>query len=241
MSFLHQTQPTIQLLLTSSEFSGACNVSLTQMEAKKFHLIILGALDLITTSCEILSVDLHGIRSFRHLASQLKEIQAIIGKMLLNDFQTFISAEIGRETVHVKATTLCASNRQWQDLDTDQLKSVIFGLLRQNSFTFLEALEDASTSAIKATMREVVVNITKPAAAAAENGETTTTVTSLVQVRITSEALKKLLTNVTSMQDFAKSAMTEEWIDLFDVLVGSLIVLLYRIHTVHKVRAQFSD
>jgi hypothetical protein len=34
-----------------------------------------GALDLITTSCEILSVDLSGIRSFRHLISQLKEIQ----------------------------------------------------------------------------------------------------------------------------------------------------------------------
>ena len=57
--------------------------------------------------------------------------------------QAFITAEIGRETVHVKATTLCSSNKQWDDFDAEQLKSVIFGLLRQNSFTFLEALEDA--------------------------------------------------------------------------------------------------
>ena len=57
--------------------------------------------------------------------------------------QAFITAEIGRETVHVKATTLCSSNKLWDDFDAEQLKSVIFGLLRQNSFTFLEALEDA--------------------------------------------------------------------------------------------------
>ena len=142
MSTLHETQPTIQQLLTSSDFSGA--------------------LDLITTSCEILSVHLNGVHAFRHLVSQLKEIQGIIGKMLLADFevktknfelkymvgrsqctQAFITAEIGRETVHVKATTLCLTNKQWDDFDSEQLKSVIFGLLRQNSFTFLEALEDA--------------------------------------------------------------------------------------------------
>ena len=32
-----------------------------------------------------------------------------------------------------------------------------------------------------------------------------------------------------------RSASTEEWIDLFDVLIGSLVVLLHRIHTVHRV------
>ena len=58
-------------------------------------------------------------------------------------YQAFITAEIGRETVHVKATTLCSSDKRWDDFDAEQLKSVVFGLLRQNSFTFLEALEDA--------------------------------------------------------------------------------------------------
>ena len=70
MSTLHETQPTIQQLLTSSDFSGA--------------------LDLITTSCEILSVHLNGVHAFRHLVSQLKEIQGIIGKMLLADFEVML-------------------------------------------------------------------------------------------------------------------------------------------------------
>ena len=77
----------------------------------------------------------------------------------------------------------------------------------------------SSTSAIKTTLREVVVSVTKPAASSEGGAEAApTTVTSLVG-------------------DFARTASTEEWIDLFDVLVGSLVVLLYRIHTVHCVIA----
>ena len=63
------------------------------------------------------------------------------------------------------------------------------------------------------------MSVTKPAASGEGGAEAApTTVTSLVG-------------------DFARSASTEEWIDLFDVLVGSLVVLLYRIHTVHCVIA----
>ena len=58
-----------------------------------------------------------------------------------------------------------------------------------------------------------MVSVTKPVG---EGGEATTTITNLVG-------------------DFARASATEEWIDLFDVLIGSLIVLLYRIHTVHRV------
>ena len=71
----------------------------------------------------------------------------------------------------------------------------------------------SSSAAIKSTLKEVVVSVTKPAG---EGGEATTTITNLVG-------------------DFARASATEEWIDLFDVLIGSLIVLLYRIHTVHCV------
>ena len=59
MSTVHQTQPTIQQLLNGNEFSGA--------------------LDLITTSKDILCQDLRGVVSFRHLSSQLEEIQNVIG------------------------------------------------------------------------------------------------------------------------------------------------------------------
>ena len=52
-------QLTIQQLLNGNEFSGA--------------------LDLITTSKDILCQDLRGVVSFRHLSSQLEEIQSVIG------------------------------------------------------------------------------------------------------------------------------------------------------------------
>lgn len=61
-----------------------------------------GALDLISTSRDILRADLQGVISFRHLSSQLQEIQSIIGKMLLGDFQTYIASEIHRDIKHVK-------------------------------------------------------------------------------------------------------------------------------------------
>jgi hypothetical protein len=73
----------------------------------------------------------------------------------------------------------------------------------------------SSTTAIKTTMRDVVVNVTRPGNDAS-GAESSTTITNVVQ-------------------DFSRSASTEDWIDLFDVLIGSLIVLLHRIHTVHKV------
>ena len=107
MSHLHQTQPKIQLLLSGNEFSGT-NVesfyfTARQIFSTKFSnafLVRTGALDLITTSRDVLSVDLAGIVSFRHLSSQLHEIQSIIGKMLLGDFQTYISEEIHRCCCH---------------------------------------------------------------------------------------------------------------------------------------------
>ena len=61
-----------------------------------------GALDLITTSRDILRQDLRGIISFRHLSSQLEEIQSVIGKMLLGDFKTYISSEINKDIVQAK-------------------------------------------------------------------------------------------------------------------------------------------
>lgn len=82
MHSLHQTQPTIQSLLSGNEFSGA--------------------LDLITTSRDIVTQDLRGVFSFRYLASQLEEIQSVIGKMLLGDFKTYISSEIYKDIAHAK-------------------------------------------------------------------------------------------------------------------------------------------
>ena len=117
-------------------------------------LQISGALDLITTSRDIVTQDLRGVFSFRHLSSQLEEIQSVIGKMLLGDFKTYISSEIYKDIVHAKATTLPEIPKNTLgEPEIEQLRSVIYGLLRQNSFTFLEVLEEASIAAIKSTFR----------------------------------------------------------------------------------------
>ena len=60
MATVHQTQPTIQLLLSSSEF--------------------VGALDLISTTHEILTQELAGIQSFR---SVLKSFDTITTQPLV--------------------------------------------------------------------------------------------------------------------------------------------------------------
>ena len=60
-----------------------------------------------------------------------------------------------------------------------------------------------SVGAIKSTMRDVILNIRPPPP------ERETTMTNLVL-------------------DFAKVASSEEWIDMFDVLIGTLIGLLHR-------------
>ena len=133
-------------------------------------------------------MDLKGVVSFRHLTSQLREIQTIIGKMLLEDFQTFIASEINKETVHVKATSLSGGRgidpgASWSEsFDGDRLRSVIFGLLRQSSYSFLEALEEAAVGAVKQVMRDVATNFaavakaTSPSKTAAKKGQFRTNV-----------------------------------------------------------------
>ena len=92
--------------------------------------------------------------SFRHLSSQLEEIQSVIGKMLLGDFKTYISSEINKDILYTRATLLPQIiENSLGEYEIEQLISVIYGLLRQNSYTFLEVLEEASIAAIKSTFR----------------------------------------------------------------------------------------
>ncbi|MGH0137901.1 UNVERIFIED_CONTAM: hypothetical protein FKN15_074457 [Acipenser sinensis] len=76
MATVHQTQPTVQLLLSTSEF--------------------VGALDLIATTQEVLQQELQGIHSFRHLGSQLCELEKLIDKMMIADFSTYARSDLDR-------------------------------------------------------------------------------------------------------------------------------------------------
>eukprot|EP00002_Diphylleia_rotans_P040727 TRINITY_DN972_c0_g3_i1.p2 TRINITY_DN972_c0_g3~~TRINITY_DN972_c0_g3_i1.p2 ORF type:complete len:412 (-),score=64.43 TRINITY_DN972_c0_g3_i1:2123-3358(-) len=63
---IRQTQPTIQLLLSTSDFAGA--------------------IELISTAQEVLRLELAGVQSFKHLGLQLDEMSGLIERMMMADF-----------------------------------------------------------------------------------------------------------------------------------------------------------
>lgn len=133
MATVHQTQPTIQLLLTTSDF--------------------VGALDLISTTQEVLHQELAGIQSFRHLGSQLAELERVIEKMMEADFVEFATANLNR---------VAEDELGNEDLvDEDRLMSVLFGLLRKHKFHFLQPYRDEVYSTIKSTIRQAVQDVVK--------------------------------------------------------------------------------
>ena len=69
ITIVQQTQPNIQSLLATSDF--------------------VGALELISTTQEVLSQELQGVHALRHLSSQLTEMEKAIGKMMEGDFVQF--------------------------------------------------------------------------------------------------------------------------------------------------------
>ena len=76
MKTLHQTQPTIQTLLSIPDY--------------------VAALELISTTQELLTEEFQGIHSFRHLGSQLNEINRLIDKMMNNEFENFSTKDLNR-------------------------------------------------------------------------------------------------------------------------------------------------
>lgn len=79
MGTVQQTQPMIQLLLSTSDY--------------------VAALDLISSTQKVLSSHLSGIQAFRHLSPQLTEMKRLIHKMLTNEFQRFIVLDLNRPPI----------------------------------------------------------------------------------------------------------------------------------------------
>ena len=107
MATVHQTQPTIQLLLSTSDF--------------------VGALDLISTTQEVVHQELMSIHCFRYLSSQLSEMENLIEKMLLTEFERLTTAELNRP---LKEAVLV--------VEEDRLIAVLYGMLRLRRYNFVE-------------------------------------------------------------------------------------------------------
>ncbi|XP_062585226.1 vacuolar protein sorting-associated protein 54-like, partial [Saccostrea cucullata] len=137
MSTVHQTQPTIQLLLSTQEF--------------------VGALDLISTTQEVLTQELAGVHSFRHLSSQLAELENIIEKMLQEDFAKCVSADLNRPVTDKEPL-----------LEEEKIVSLVFGMLRKSRFNFVNVYREEAFTAFKAIVKQTVVE----AVSEAENVDT---------------------------------------------------------------------
>ena len=126
MSTVKQAQPTIQLLLSQSDF--------------------VGALDLITTTQEVLHDDLNGIKSFRHLDVQLCEMERMIYNMIEADFVKFT------------LSTLTIDDKTFSEIedDTDRIICVLFGLLRRKNVNFLQAYKSESNTMMKAKIKQII-------------------------------------------------------------------------------------
>lgn len=130
MSTVHQAQRAIQSLLGNSDY--------------------VGALDLITTTQEVLKQELQNLVSFRHLDSQLIEIRHAIEKMLRAELERNLSADLNRPVEQM--TTY---------FDKDKLISIIFGHLRMGKVAAIitvlaKEIGTAMTTTCKQTLIEAV-------------------------------------------------------------------------------------
>lgn len=131
MRTVHQTQPTIQLLLSTQDY--------------------VAALDLIGTTQEILQQELTGVHCFRHLPSQLTEMERLIDKMLSTDFERYSTADLNRPLTCDKGGD--------KVLEKDKLVCIISGLLRKGQFNFIETYKEEAIVTVKALVKQMMIEV----------------------------------------------------------------------------------
>uniref|UniRef100_A0A1B6DGB4 Vacuolar protein sorting-associated protein 54 n=1 Tax=Clastoptera arizonana TaxID=38151 RepID=A0A1B6DGB4_9HEMI len=129
MSTVLQTQPTIQLLLSTPDY--------------------VAALDLIYTTQELLSKELSGIHSFRHLGSELNEMVKVIGTLMTGEFERYATADLNRPLLESEE----------QVLEGDKLQCIVLGMLRRECYDFVDSYQQETVSAIKAAIKQAVIEV----------------------------------------------------------------------------------
>lgn len=131
MATVHQTQPMIQLLLGTQDY--------------------VAALDLISTTQEIVAQELIGVHCFRHLPMQLKEMERLIDKMLVTEFERYSTTDLNRPLLDDKNYD--------QVLEEDKLVCIVLGLLREKNFSFIDTYKDEAIVAVKAVIKQIVIEL----------------------------------------------------------------------------------
>ncbi|CAG0916129.1 unnamed protein product, partial [Notodromas monacha] len=131
MRTVHQTQGTVQLLLATSDF--------------------VGALDLIATTHDVLEENLKNLRCFRHLGTQLRELEKIIGRVLVTDFYRWVTGFLNRPELPETR-----SSGEEED-GRDRLSAIVFGLVKLGETkVMLDTLREESGAALKALVKQVL-------------------------------------------------------------------------------------
>ncbi|RXG73376.1 Vacuolar protein sorting-associated protein 54 [Armadillidium vulgare] len=125
MRTVREVQSTIQLQLAHQEYASA--------------------LDLISTTQDLLSSELSAIKGLRHLSSELQEHEKLIEKMIAAEFNKYIADDLNRPLSDLKDL-----------LDEDLFIGIIFAILRLPKFDFMECLKNEVNAAVNATLKQVV-------------------------------------------------------------------------------------
>ncbi|OTF80630.1 vacuolar protein sorting-associated protein 54-like protein [Euroglyphus maynei] len=130
---VHQTQPTIQLLLSKSDYAGA--------------------LDLISTSEEVVAQELNGVISLRYLRLQLMEIEKVIEQMLNEEFVKYLTAEWNRPV----SSDHNGDDGSGNDVQKEKFLSIIYGMLKLQRFNFIDTFREEAFTAIKTSVKQTVI------------------------------------------------------------------------------------
>lgn len=177
MATVHQTQPMIQVLLGTQDY--------------------VAALDLISTTQEILAQELSGIHCFRHLPHQLKELERLIDKMLTTDFEKYTTSDLNRPLHEI----------DYRVLDEDKIVCIISGLLRKKNFSFIDSYKDEAIMTIRALIKQLVIEVIASSDAeicltgAGEEAQSLTLQEWILLLESATDSLMKLLKRVRLIHD----------------------------------------
>ncbi|EDV98939.1 vacuolar protein sorting-associated protein 54 [Drosophila grimshawi] len=133
MATVHKTQPMLQLLLGTQDY--------------------VAALDLISTTQEILAAELLGVHCFKHLPMQLGEMEKLIDKMLTTEFERYAATDLNRPLTDAELETdsVCA--------EEDKLVAIVMGLLRKQNFSFVQSYQQEAIATIRAIIKQLLIEL----------------------------------------------------------------------------------
>lgn len=158
----------------------------------------VAALDLISTTQEILSLELNAVHCFRHLPHQLKELEKLIDKMLSTDFEKYTTSDLSRPLLAEIDETV---------LDEDKIVCIISGLLRKKNYSFIDSYKDEAIMTIRALIKQLVIEVIASSDAevcltgAGEEGQSLTLHEWILLLESATVSLLKLLKRVRLIHD----------------------------------------